>query len=100
MGLADLAGPDLPVALGGATYRILQAAAPFVPKPWVPHTAVKLADRVPARFGPFTVTPHLVDHSAYDAYALEIEAGGRRLFYSGEPLRRPGEERASPLRRR
>jgi len=30
------------------------------------------------------VTPHLVDHSAFDAYALEIEAGGRRLFYSGD----------------
>jgi ribonuclease J len=36
------------------------------------------------QFGPFRVTPHLVDHSAYDAYALEVEAGGRRLFYSGD----------------
>src|SRR6202012_4717140 len=34
--------------------------------------------------GPFTITPHLVDHSGFDAYALEIEAGGKRLFYSGD----------------
>jgi ribonuclease J len=34
--------------------------------------------------GPFRITPHLVDHSAYDAYALLIEAAGRRLFYSGD----------------
>ena len=29
-------------------------------------------------------TPYLVDHSAFDAYALLIEAAGRRLFYSGD----------------
>ena len=34
--------------------------------------------------GPFRVTPYLNDHSAYDAYSLLIEAGGRRLFYSGD----------------
>jgi ribonuclease J len=34
--------------------------------------------------GPFRVTPYLVDHSAYDAYALLIEADGKRLFYSGD----------------
>jgi hypothetical protein len=28
--------------------------------------------------------PHLVDHSGFDAYALEIEADERRLFYSGD----------------
>ncbi|WP_026358284.1 MBL fold metallo-hydrolase [Aureimonas ureilytica] len=83
-GLARLAGPDLPVALGSATHRILRAAAPFVPKPWVPLRPVEFASGTPLHFGPFTVTPHLVDHSAFDAYALEVEAGGRRLFYSGD----------------
>lgn len=34
--------------------------------------------------GPFAITPHLVDHSGFDAYALEIEADGRRVFYSGD----------------
>jgi ribonuclease J len=34
--------------------------------------------------GPFRVTPFLVDHSAYDAYGLLIESGGKRLFYSGD----------------
>jgi len=34
--------------------------------------------------GPFVVTPFLVDHSAFDAYALLVECGGRRLFYSGD----------------
>jgi len=83
-GLAHLAGPHLPVALGAATHRILKAAAPFVPNPYLPKKAIEFTDGVPLEFGPFRVTPHLVDHSAYDAYALEVEADGQRLFYSGD----------------
>jgi ribonuclease J len=83
-GLAHLAGPALPVALGAATHRILKAASPFVPKPYVPANVIEFAAGVPLQFGPFRVTPHLVDHSAYDAYAMEVAAGGHRLFYSGD----------------
>ena len=43
-----------------------------------------LRDREPLEVGPFRITPYLVDHSAYDAYALLVEADGRRLFYSGD----------------
>lgn len=83
-GLAHLAGPALPTALGAATHRILKAAQPFLPKPYVPHQAVEFCSGTPLTFGPITVTPHLVDHSAYDAYAMEVEAEGKRLFYSGD----------------
>ena len=84
VGLAHLAGPDLPVAMGAATLGILQAAATFVPDSYVPTNTVTLAEVRPLTFGPFTVTPILVDHSAYDAYALLVEAGGQRLLYSGD----------------
>lgn len=83
-GLAPLAGPKLPVALGAATLRILQAAAPFVPSPYVPAQPTEFVAGKSIEFGPFRVTPHLVDHSAYDAHALEVEAAGKRLFYSGD----------------
>lgn len=39
---------------------------------------------VPFTVGPFTVTPTLTDHSAFDAYMLLIEAHGKRLLYSGD----------------
>jgi ribonuclease J len=52
-----------------------------------------LADRKIIQVGPFRITPYLVDHSAYDAYALLIEANGRRLFYSGD-LRAHGRKAA------
>jgi ribonuclease J len=34
--------------------------------------------------GSFKVTPYLMDHSAFDAYAFLIEGGDKRLLYSGD----------------
>ena len=84
VGLSHLAGPDLPVAMGAATLRILQAAATFVPDSYVPTNTVTFTEGQTLTFGPFAVTPILVDHSAYDAFALLVEAGGQRLLYSGD----------------
>lgn len=39
--------------------------------------------------GPFTITPYLTDHSAYDAYMLLVEVAGKRILYSGD-FRRVG----------
>lgn len=84
VGLSHLAGPDLPVAMGEATLRILRAAAAFVPSSYVPTNTITFTDGEALSFGPFTVTPILVDHSAYDAHALLVEAGEQRLLYSGD----------------
>lgn len=87
-GLLPHTSATIPVVAGAATLRILRAAAPFVPRPLPPaflaEGAPVLEHGVPLTLGPFRVTPTLVDHSAYDAYALLVEAGGRRLFYSGD----------------
>jgi ribonuclease J len=87
----------LPIITGAATRRMLRAAAPFVPRP-IPEGIdaaglPDLLDRGTIEVGPFRITPYLVDHSAYDAYALLIEANGRRLFYSGD-LRAHGRKAA------
>ncbi|HBK05614.1 MAG TPA: MBL fold metallo-hydrolase [Acetobacteraceae bacterium] len=87
-GLAPHASVALPIVTGAATRRILRAAAAFVPRA-VPFGTESdgspdLEDRKTIQLGPFAITPYLVDHSAFDAYALLIEANGRRLFYSGD----------------
>lgn len=51
-GLAHLAGKELPVALGAATHRIFQAAAPFLPRSYVPENTLELRDRTPRRSAP------------------------------------------------
>ena len=35
-------------------------------------------------FGPFTIIPIVMDHSAFDAYAFRIEGGGVTVFHTGD----------------
>jgi ribonuclease J len=70
--------------IGKAAQSILSAASLFSPGGVTLANALHLEDRRPINLGPFTITPFLVDHSAYDSYAVLVEADGRRLFYSGD----------------
>lgn len=83
-GLVPRARPDIPLVMGQATERIINAAAPFIPDGKALNAAHHLKAGKPLQIGPFRIMPHLVDHSGFDAYALEIEADGKRLFYSGD----------------
>ena len=83
-GLLKHTRSNLPVAMGAAGRRILEAAAPWVPDSTVPAPGPVLADRQHFAWGPFQITPYLVDHSAFDAYSFLIEADGKRVFYSGD----------------
>jgi ribonuclease J len=75
----------IPVGMGAAARRILTAAAPFLPgnRPTAPQ-GWNYQSGHSLSIGPFRVTPILVDHSAYDAYSLLIESGGKSIFYSGD----------------
>ena len=79
--------PDLPegipVWIGQGAADVLRAAE-FWGTGIDLHEAGHYHDRQPIQIGPFTVTPYLADHSAFDAYSLLVEAGGSRLFYSGD----------------
>jgi ribonuclease BN (tRNA processing enzyme) len=43
----------------------------------------ELSDGAPVRIGPFTVTPHLVNHPV-EAYGFRVEADGKVLAYTGD----------------
>jgi len=76
---------DIPIGMGFAAHRILTAAAPFMKdSPPPPRLTWGFQNRKPVQIGPFTITPHLVDHSAYDSYALLVEADEKKVFYSGD----------------
>ena len=82
-GLVKQISTKVPIYLGEATTRILNEAAFFTPVEGL-DPAGYLHDRELLELGPFRITPYLVDHSAFDAFALLIEADGQRLFYSGD----------------
>ncbi len=83
-GLVPRAAPRVPLYIGEAAHRILREATFFGAGQFDRHAAGYLVDRQPFGIGPFRITPYLVDHSAFDAYALLIEADGKRLFYTGD----------------
>ena len=83
-GLAKYIRPEVPVYIGQAAHDVMKAASAYVPNGssfTAPHF---VADRTPVEIGPFRITPYLVDHSAFDAYSLLVEADGKRVFYSGD----------------
>ena len=70
----------IPVGMGAAARRILAAAAPFLPgnRP-APAPGWDFQSGQSFDIDPFQVTPFLVDHSAYDAYALLVDSGGTQV---------------------
>lgn len=83
-GLAPCVRPELPVYIGKDAHGIMKAASAYVPGGQAFADPGFLRNKTPVEIGPFRVTPYLVDHSAFDAYALLVEADGRRVYYSGD----------------
>ena len=82
-GLIDQVHPSIPVYVGRRAADVLRAAQ-FWGSGIDLHESGHFAHDVLIQLGPFTVAPSLVDHSGFDAYSFVIEAGGRRLMYSGD----------------
>jgi len=83
-GLAYRLPKETLFAIGKGAAAILGAAGIFTPSGLNLQNVIHLVDRIPFTLGPFTITPYLVDHSAFDAYAIHVEADGVALFYSGD----------------
>ena len=83
-GLARYLAPSVPVYIGEVAHRILKAASAYVPNGHAFEAPRFIADRVCIEIGPFRITPYLVDHNAFDAYSLLLDADGKRVFYSGD----------------
>ena len=92
-GLAHYLPANTAMIMGGATERILKTAVLFTPTGVTFESVIHLEPGKTLSVGPFTITPYLNDHSAYDAYSLLISADGQRLFYSGD-FRGHGRKRA------
>ena len=82
-GLLTHISEKIPVGIGAAARRILKAARPFLPGNWpIPAEGWNFRSGQPLEIGPFSVTPFLIDHSAYDSYALQIKSEEECVFYS------------------
>ncbi|HOC70147.1 MAG: Beta-lactamase superfamily domain protein [Candidatus Hydrogenedentes bacterium ADurb.Bin101] len=83
-GLIQYVHPDIPVYMSEGTHKLLEISKIFSGGA-MPPTAPRIF-AWPSEFqvGEFNITPHLVDHSSAHAFAFEIAAAGKRVFYSGD----------------
>jgi ribonuclease J len=83
-GLLPHAHPDIPVYLSPGSEILLNVSVEYLhqKKPNGELRTFKMGK--PLEIGDMTITPHLMDHSAYDAAAFEIEADDRRIVYTGD----------------
>ena len=82
----------LPIYMGKMAKEIALAFAKHLSKVGEGHC--KMAERINTiktftaierfTFGEFEITPIVVDHSAFDAYAFCIEANGLKVFHTGD----------------
>ena len=83
-GLIDQVDVRVPIYIGQEAVQLLAGSAFFSAAGVKVQPTGYLSDAVSLAIGAFTVTPYLMDHSGYDSYSLLIEAGGQRLFYTGD----------------
>lgn len=84
MGLACYVHESIPVYATCGTWALHESLAIFLPQFVSIQNQRAMRVGKPVRIGPFSITAHLVDHSAPDAVALEVQADGHRLLYSGD----------------
>ena len=82
-GLLERLPAHWPVYCGNATERLLHLSAAVSGKQLF-QDCRHWENKQTLSIGPFTIIPHLIDHSAFDAYALQISVEGKIIFYSGD----------------
>jgi ribonuclease J len=83
-GLIETIDESVPVYCGELSRELMDAARLFTGRETLRNNFKYFKAWEPFTVGSFRVTPYLVDHSAPDAYGFLVEAGGVRVFYSGD----------------
>jgi ribonuclease J len=76
--------PKIPIYMSELGKRLIDAPRVFRGLPLLENDFHEFQPWVPEAIGPFKITPYLMDHSAPNSFAFLVEAGGQRLFYSGD----------------
>jgi ribonuclease J len=83
-GLLKYVHPDIPVYLSAGTKALIEISQSFnICEPYAINARLfKMYE--PMEVGGFRVRPYLMDHSAFDSAAFEIQCEGKTVIYSGD----------------
>jgi ribonuclease J len=88
-GLVQELPSDWPIWTGSSAAKLIAITADITRQPLTRTFHTWHSRSRPFGIGPFTITPILTDHSAFDAYMLLVEGAGKRILYTGD-FRRHG----------
>lgn len=83
-GLWDYIHPVCPVYLGKPTHKLIELTGIFTNRNLTISNLNYFESGKSFPVGDIEITPYLMCHSAFDAYAFLIKANGKSLFYSGD----------------
>ena len=83
-GLIKYVNANCKIYLGKATQKLIEITSIFTNQDWIIVNSQHFESGKSFVVGNIEITPYLMDHSAFDAYAFLIKANGKSLFYSGD----------------
>ncbi len=83
-GLAGYLPAHIPVYLSSVTKTLMEFNEQFTPNKIGKINTVEFQSYSPVKIGNLTVTPFLMDHSAFDAHGFLVEDGTKSIFYTGD----------------
>ena len=83
-GLMSFVNEKIPVCLGKATHKLIELTSIFAGKESVIENPRYFESYKSFTFGDMEITPYLMDHAAFDAYAFCVRAAGKSLLYTGD----------------
>jgi ribonuclease J len=88
-GLVEELPPAWPIWTGSGSAKLIVVTGDITRHPLTRTFQTWHSRSKSFAIGPFTITPILTDHSAFDAYMLLVEGAGKRVLYTGD-FRRHG----------
>lgn len=83
-GLMSQLDESVPVFMTELGKRLIDATSLFLGRDPIQRDIRFFVPWEPFEVAGFRITPHLVDHSTPDAFGFLVEAGGARVFYTGD----------------
>ena len=83
-GLLPFVKSQIPLYLSEGCIELIKATYYFRGLDPIFKTVQIIGNKKCFSIGDFKITPYLVDHSGFDAYAFLIEAEGKKVFHSGD----------------
>lgn len=83
-GLINFVNVKNKIYLGKATHKLVEITNIIMNRDWSISNPQYFQSGTSFTIGDIEITPFLMDHSAYDAYAFLIKADGKSLVYSGD----------------